>query len=57
MYTPREEFARMGVGSRTKAWRYTDINKDYGVRPQSLVLIVDSHSRCNSSALHTQPNS
>lgn len=30
--TPREEFARMGVGSRTKAWRFTDINKDYNVR-------------------------
>ena len=22
----------MGVGSRTKAWRFTDINKDYKVR-------------------------
>ena len=21
----------MGVGSRTKAWRFTDINKDYAV--------------------------
>ena len=31
MYSPREEFARMGVGSRTKAWRFSDINKDYSV--------------------------
>ncbi|KAH8117172.1 phosphatases II [Phellopilus nigrolimitatus] len=29
LYSPREEFTRMGVGSRTKAWRFTDINKDY----------------------------
>ncbi|CED83406.1 phosphatases ii [Phaffia rhodozyma] len=29
VFTPREEFTRMGVGSRTKAWRFTDINKDY----------------------------
>ena len=31
IYSPREEFARMGVGSRTKAWRFTDVNKDYNV--------------------------
>jgi hypothetical protein len=31
LYSPREEFGRMGVGSRTKAWRFTDINKDYSV--------------------------
>ncbi|TEB26595.1 phosphatases II [Coprinellus micaceus] len=29
IYSPREEFGRMGVGTRTKAWRFTDINKDY----------------------------
>ncbi|EKM55086.1 uncharacterized protein PHACADRAFT_208612 [Phanerochaete carnosa HHB-10118-sp] len=29
LYNPREEFGRMGIGSRTKAWRLTDINKDY----------------------------
>ncbi|KAJ9097612.1 hypothetical protein QFC21_004647 [Naganishia friedmannii] len=29
VYNPREEFARMGLGTRTKAWRFTDINKDY----------------------------
>lgn len=32
LFSPREEFGRMGVGSRTKAWRFTDINKDYSVR-------------------------
>jgi myotubularin-related protein 6/7/8 len=30
-YNPREEFARMGLGTRTKAWRFTDVNKDYEV--------------------------
>ncbi|KAI0261317.1 Myotubularin-like phosphatase domain-containing protein, partial [Gloeopeniophorella convolvens] len=29
LYSPREEFGRMGVGTRSKAWRFTDINKDY----------------------------
>ncbi|KIL69936.1 hypothetical protein M378DRAFT_184300 [Amanita muscaria Koide BX008] len=29
VYSPRDEFIRMGVGTRTKAWRFTDINKDY----------------------------
>ncbi|KAH9950277.1 phosphatases II [Amylocystis lapponica] len=33
IYSPREEFGRMGVGSRTKAWRFTDINKDYSFSP------------------------
>lgn len=32
IYNPREEFARMGIGSRSKAWRFTDVNKDYSVR-------------------------
>lgn len=32
LYSLREEFGRMGVGTRTKAWRFTDINKDYSVR-------------------------
>ena len=31
VYSPREEFGRMGIGSRSKAWRFTDINKDYSV--------------------------
>ncbi|KIO13458.1 hypothetical protein M404DRAFT_579426 [Pisolithus tinctorius Marx 270] len=29
IYSPRKEFGRMGVGTRTKAWRFTDINKEY----------------------------
>ncbi|KAF7975840.1 hypothetical protein HWV62_8405 [Athelia sp. TMB] len=33
LYSPRDEFVRMGVGSRTKAWRFTDINKDYSLCP------------------------
>jgi hypothetical protein len=37
LYNSREEFARMGVGSRTKAWRFTDINKDYTVSEVSIV--------------------
>lgn len=32
-YNPRQEFARMGLGARTKAWRFTDINKDYEYSP------------------------
>ncbi|KAI0819030.1 protein-tyrosine phosphatase-like protein [Irpex lacteus] len=41
LYSPREEFGRMGVGTRTKAWRFTDINKDYGfcsTYPSKLVV-------------------
>ncbi|KDQ60914.1 hypothetical protein JAAARDRAFT_191045 [Jaapia argillacea MUCL 33604] len=33
IYSPREEFGRMGVGTRTKAWRFTDVNKDYTFCP------------------------
>lgn len=33
VYNPRTEFARQGVGSRTRAWRFTDINKDYSFSP------------------------
>jgi hypothetical protein len=40
IYNPREEFARMGVGSRTKAWRFTDINRDYQVGITSFELAV-----------------
>lgn len=42
IYTLREEFSRMGVGTRSKAWRFTDINKDYSVR-QSCACAI-SHS-------------
>lgn len=33
IYSPRDEFGRMGVGSRSRAWRLTDINKDYNFCP------------------------
>ncbi|PBK78460.1 phosphatases II [Armillaria solidipes] len=33
LYSSREEFGRMGVGTRSKAWRFTDINKDYSFCP------------------------
>ncbi|KLO10552.1 phosphatases II [Schizopora paradoxa] len=32
-YSPLDEFARMGVGTRSKAWRFTDVNKDYTFCP------------------------
>ncbi|KZT71382.1 phosphatases II [Daedalea quercina L-15889] len=40
LYSPREEFGRMGVGSRTKAWRFTDINKDYSFSPTYPARVV-----------------
>ncbi|THH16496.1 hypothetical protein EW146_g4156 [Bondarzewia mesenterica] len=33
IYSVREEFGRMGVGTRSKAWRFTDVNKDYSFSP------------------------
>ncbi|OCF43114.1 myotubularin [Kwoniella heveanensis CBS 569] len=33
IYNPRQEFARQGLGSKTKSWRFTDINKDYSFSP------------------------
>ncbi|KAF9447881.1 phosphatases II [Macrolepiota fuliginosa MF-IS2] len=33
IYSPREEFGRMGLGSRTKTWRFSDVNKDYTFCP------------------------
>jgi hypothetical protein len=30
----------MGVGSRSKAWRFTDLNKDYSVRHHILQALV-----------------
>ncbi|GMK59286.1 hypothetical protein CspeluHIS016_0703010 [Cutaneotrichosporon spelunceum] len=33
VYNPHTEFARQGVGSRTRAWRFTDINRDYSFSP------------------------
>ncbi|WWD06220.1 hypothetical protein V865_004306 [Kwoniella europaea PYCC6329] len=40
-YNPRTEFARQGLGSKTKSWRFTDINKDYSFSttyPSKLVV-------------------
>jgi myotubularin-related protein 6/7/8 len=31
IYNVQREYMRQGVGVRTKAWRFTDINKDYSV--------------------------
>jgi len=36
LYSPRDEYGRMGVGTRSKAWRFTDINKDYSVSTLSM---------------------
>ncbi|PVF99054.1 phosphatases II, partial [Serendipita vermifera] len=33
IYNVQKEFMRMGVGERTKAWRFTDLNKDYSFAP------------------------
>ncbi|KAH9483902.1 Phosphoinositide 3-phosphatase [Psilocybe cubensis] len=33
IYSPRDEYVRMGVGTRSKAWRFTDLNKDYTFCP------------------------
>ncbi|KAK0556779.1 phosphatidylinositol-3-phosphatase ymr1 [Tilletia horrida] len=40
-YDPKKEFTRQGVGSRTKAWRFTDINLQYNISatyPNQLVV-------------------
>ena len=31
LYNPKLEFERQGVGSRNKAWRFTQINSTYSV--------------------------
>ncbi|KDR73599.1 hypothetical protein GALMADRAFT_251342 [Galerina marginata CBS 339.88] len=33
LYSSRDEYIRMGVGTRSKAWRFTDLNKDYSFCP------------------------
>ncbi|CAA7271474.1 unnamed protein product [Cyclocybe aegerita] len=33
LYSPRDEYGRMGIGTRSKAWRFTDLNKDYSFCP------------------------
>jgi predicted P-loop ATPase/GTPase len=32
LYDPIREYQRMGVGIKSDAWRFTNINKDYKVR-------------------------
>ncbi|GFZ44691.1 Phosphoinositide 3-phosphatase [Saitozyma sp. JCM 24511] len=49
-FNPRAEFARQGVGSRTKAWRFTDINKDYAFCPTYPTKLVVP-SRISDSTL------
>jgi Myotubularin-like phosphatase domain len=38
LYDFRKEFARQGIGSRTKAWRFTDINTNFTVSPSGSIL-------------------
>ncbi|GJN90765.1 hypothetical protein Rhopal_003779-T1 [Rhodotorula paludigena] len=40
VYNVEEEFARMGMGSRSKAWRFTDINADFQFCPSYPSKIV-----------------
>lgn len=49
-FNPRAEFARQGVGSRTKAWRFTDVNKDYAFCPTYPTKLVVP-SRISDSTL------
>ena len=56
LYSPREEFARMGVGSRTKAWRFTDINKDFSVSHVVSMSCRGDKQFC-SFVPHTRPAS
>lgn len=35
IYDPAAEFARMGLGTRSKAWRTTTLNADFQVRRSS----------------------
>ncbi|WVQ82625.1 hypothetical protein IAT38_004757 [Cryptococcus sp. DSM 104549] len=50
VYNPRAEFARQGLGTRTKAWRFTDVNKDYSFSPTYPSKIVVP-SRISDSTL------
>ncbi|WWC67185.1 uncharacterized protein I206_101092 [Kwoniella pini CBS 10737] len=41
IYNPKNEFTRQGLGSKTKSWRFTDINKDYSFSstyPNKLII-------------------
>lgn len=46
----------MGVGTRSKAWRFTDINKDYSVGRATFSLVTHlSMTLSNSSSLLLTP--
>lgn len=57
IYSAEEEFARMGLGTRSKAWRFTDINADFQVSPliSSLQPLLTRYVA--SSAHRTRPRS
>ena len=40
IYDPKREFARQGLGSRSKAWRFTDINAQYAFCPSYPALMA-----------------
>ncbi|GAA5854295.1 hypothetical protein JCM8547_001769 [Rhodosporidiobolus lusitaniae] len=40
IYDPKEEFARMGLGTRSNAWRFTTINADFEFCPSYPAEIV-----------------
>ncbi|GAA6059046.1 hypothetical protein JCM10212_001271 [Sporobolomyces blumeae] len=40
VYDPEREFARMGIGKRTAAWRFSHINADYSFCPSYPARIV-----------------
>lgn len=40
IYDAKAEFLRQGVGSRTKAWRFCDVNSGYGVSKVMLFAIT-----------------
>ncbi|SCV71813.1 BQ2448_4507 [Microbotryum intermedium] len=40
IYSPEAEFARMGLGTRTEAWRFTGLNQNYDLCPSYPPQIV-----------------
>ncbi|SPO31360.1 related to YMR1 - Phosphatidylinositol 3-phosphate phosphatase [Ustilago trichophora] len=40
LYDPKSEFARQGLGARSKAWRFTDINSQYAFCPTYPALMA-----------------
>ena len=47
VYDAKSEFSRQGVGSRTKGWRFSDVNAGYGVSGKRA-----SRERCHRLCLH-----